>query len=282
MLLAAAVMITAGLGFKLSVVPFHMWTPDVYQGAPAPIAGFMAAVSKGAVFAALLRWWIVSGLYELPGLLLAVGLLAAASMLVGNLLALLEDNVKRVLAFSSIAHIGYLLIVLVACGLSPDPTLAMEAAAYYLVAYTVTVLAAFTLLGLLSRASGDKELDRIADLSGLFWQQPGLALLFTVALLSLAGIPLTAGFIGKFYLFSAGVDSALWGLLALLVIGSGIGLYYYLRMVFRMTLSEAPGREESAANSSWLARLACYGLVVAMLYLGIMPEPLIMLLRSIL
>jgi NADH-quinone oxidoreductase subunit N len=279
---AAAVMIITGLGFKLSLVPFHMWTPDVYEGAPAPITGFMAAVSKAAVFAALLRWWMVSGLYELPGLLWAVGLLAGASMLVGNLLALLQDNVKRVLAYSSIAHVGYLLIVLVASGLAPDPTLALEAAGYYLVAYTVTSLAAFTLLGLLSRASGDRELDRVADLTGLFWRQPGLSLLFTVALLSLAGIPLTAGFIGKFYLFSAGVAGALWGLLALLVIGSGLGIYYYLRMVFRMTMQVEQEPTEVAARASWPARLTCYSLVLAMLYLGIVPEPLISLLRTIL
>ncbi len=279
---AAGVMIFVGLAFKLSAVPFHMWTPDVYEGAPAPISGYMASVSKAAVFAVLLRWWMVSGLYELPGLLWAVGLVAGASMLVGNLLALLQDNVKRVLAYSSIAHIGYLLVVLVAAGLATDPALALEAAGYYLVAYTVTSLAAFTLLGLLSRASGDRELDRISDLTGLFWRQPGLSLLFTVALLSLAGIPLTAGFIGKFYLFSAGVAGALWGLLALLVIGSGLGIYYYLRMVFRMTAQaeEAPATE--AAGASWPARLACYGLVLAMLYLGIVPEPLISLLRTIL
>ena len=281
-LLAAGVMIVAGLGFKLSIVPFHMWTPDVYEGAPAPIAGFMAAVSKAAIFAALLRWWMASNLYDLPGLLSAVALIAGASMLVGNLLALRQDNVKRVLGYSSIAHMGYLLIVLVACGLGPSAALAGEAAAYYLVAYTVTTLAAFTLLGLLSRTSGDSELDRIDDLTGLFWRQPGLSLLFTVALLSLAGIPLTAGFIGKFYLFTTGVAGALWGLLAMLVIGSGMGIYYYLRMVFRMTMQ--PDRDEPAAAeaASWPARLTCLGLVLAMLYFGIIPEPLMDLLRTIL
>jgi NADH-quinone oxidoreductase subunit N len=280
-LVAAAVMIIAGLGFKLSAVPFHMWTPDVYEGAPAPISGFLAAVSKGAIFAALLRWWMASGLYELPGLLLAVSLLAGASMLAGNLLALMQENVKRILAYSSIAHIGYLLVVLVACGLAPDPRLAMEAAAYYLVAYTLTTLAAFTLLGLLSRAGGARELDRVSDLTGLFWRQPGLSLLFTVALLSLAGVPLTAGFVGKFYLFSAGVAASLWGLLALLVVGSGLGIYYYLRMVYRMTL-EDPERAGEPAGPGWPARLACYGLVVVMLYLGIIPGPLMEILRTIL
>ncbi len=280
-LLAAAALIIAGLGYKLSAVPFHMWTPDVYEGAPAPIAGFLAAVSKGAIFAALLRWWMAASLYELPGLLTVIAIVAGASMLVGNLLALLQDNVKRVLAYSSIAHMGYLLIVLVACGMVPQPTLAMEAAAYYLVAYTLTNLAAFTLLGLLSRASGPEELDTLADLDGLFWRQPGPSLLFTVALLSLAGIPLTAGFIGKFYLFSAGVAGELWGLLALLVIGSGLGLFYYLRMVYRMTLRAEP-QSGSAPVPGWTARLTCYGLVLGMLYFGIAPTPLMEILRTIL
>ena len=298
-LVAGGTLIVAGLGFKLSVVPFHMWTPDVYEGAPAPIAGFLAAVSKGAVFAALLRWsahrstrsssgptrrswWTASALYELPGLLWVVTLLAGASMLIGNLLALRQDNVKRVLAYSSIAHMGYLMIVLVAGGTGTDPALAIEAAGYYLVAYTATILAAFTLLGLLSRDSGERELDDIADLTGLFWRRPGLALLFTVALLSLAGIPLTAGFIGKFYLFSAGVAESLWGLLALLVVGSGMGLYYYLRIVFRMTLQDHSQQDEVSAGASWPARLACVGLVIAMLYFGVIPEPLMGLLRTIL
>jgi NADH-quinone oxidoreductase subunit N len=281
-LAAAAAMILVGLGFKLSIVPFHMWTPDVYEGAPAPVAGFLAAVSKAAIFAALLRWWIASGLYELDGVLLAVTLLAGLSMLTGNLLALRQDNVKRVLAYSSIAHVGYLLIVLVAFGVVADPALAAEAAGYYLVAYTVTTLAAFTLLGLLSRASGDLEMDSLAHLNGLFWRHPGLSVLFTVALLSLAGIPLTAGFIGKFYLFSAGIAGSLWGLLACLVIGSGIGLYYYLRMVFRMTLQTEERDSAESTATTWPARLTCAGLVLAMLYFGIVPEPLMELLRTIL
>ena len=281
LLLAAGAMIIAGLGYKLSAVPFHMWTPDVYEGAPAPIAGFLAAVSKAAIFVALLRWWMASGLYDQPALVTIVGLIAGASMLVGNLLALLQDNIKRILAYSSIAHMGYLLIVLVATSVAGSPRLAIEAAAYYLVAYTATVLAAFTLLGLLSNSGGEGEPDRIDDLTGLFWRQPGLSLLFTVALLSLAGIPLTAGFIGKFYLFAAGVDGTLWGLIGLLVIGSGISIYYYLRLVFQMA-KPSQDTEQSLAAPSWSARLTCYGLVAAMIYLGIVPAPLMGLLRTIL
>ncbi|MEP5763790.1 MAG: NADH-quinone oxidoreductase subunit N [Halieaceae bacterium] len=278
---AGAAMVFTGLGFKLSAVPFHMWTPDVYEGAPAPVSGFLAAISKAAVFAAILRWWLEAGFYEYERLLLAVGVVAAASMLVGNLLALQQSNVKRIMAYSSIAHIGYLLIVLVAIGISPDRGLAVEAAAYYLVAYAATTLAAFTLLGLLSSADGQLERDQLEDVSGLFWQQPALALLFSVALLSLAGIPLTAGFIGKFYLFTVGVDAALWTLLGLLVLGSAISIYYYLRIIFTMTQRTEPVAG-SSLQISLPGKLVFYALIGTMLYLGVMPDALMTYLGTIL
>jgi NADH-quinone oxidoreductase subunit N len=282
LLTAGAAMILAGLGFKLSVVPFHMWTPDVYEGAPAPVSGFLAAVSKGAVFAALLRWWLGSALYEFPTLLTAVAVLAGASMLVGNLLALLQENIKRLLAYSSIAHVGYLLIVLVACGISPTPALAVEAACYYLVAYTTTTLAAFSVLSLISKNSGEKELDQLQDLSGLFWRRPGQALLFTVALLSLAGIPLTAGFIGKFYLFTAGVNTALWGLLTLLVVGSAISIFYYLRIIYTMSRAQANDVDSGGEGPRRTSQAACYALIILIFYLGIAPGSLMGYLRTIL
>jgi NADH-quinone oxidoreductase subunit N len=282
LLMAGAAMILAGLGFKLSVVPFHMWTPDVYEGAPAPVSGFLAAVSKGAVFAALLRWWLGSALYEFPTLLTAVAVLAGASMLVGNLLALLQENIKRLLAYSSIAHVGYLLIVLVACGISPTPALAVEAACYYLVAYTTTTLAAFSVLSLISKNSGEKELDQLQDLSGLFWRRPGQALLFTVALLSLAGIPLTAGFIGKFYLFTAGVNTALWGLLTLLVVGSAISIFYYLRIIYTMSRAQANDVDSGGEGPRRTSQAACYALIILIFYLGIAPGSLMGYLRTIL
>ena len=282
LLTAGAAMILAGLGFKLSVVPFHMWTPDVYEGAPAPISGFLAAVSKGAVFAALLRWWLASSLYEFPALLTAVAVLAGASMLVGNLLALLQENVKRLLAYSSTAHIGYLLIVLVACGVSPTPALAVEAAAFYLVAYTLTTIAAFAVLSLISKDSGDTERDQLQDLTGLFWRRPGQAALFTVALLSLAGIPLTAGFIGKFYLITTGVSATLWGLLALLVVGSAISIFYYLRIIYTMSMTQTDEVDAYGAGLRHTSQAACYALIVLILYLGIAPESLMGYLRTIL
>jgi NADH-quinone oxidoreductase subunit N len=284
LLTAGAAMIMAGLGFKLSVVPFHMWTPDVYEGAPAPISGFLAAVSKGAVFAALLRWWLASNLYEFNSLLTAFAVLAGASMLVGNLLALLQENIKRLLAYSSIAHMGYLLIVLVACGLSPSPSLAIEATCYYLVAYAITTMGAFSVLGLISKSSGDTERDQLEDLSGLFWRQPALALLFSIALMSLAGIPLTAGFIGKFYLFTTGVNAALWGLLALLVVGSAISIFYYLRIIYTMSRTPAEDADKTGTevSLSYGSQFACYLLIFLMLYLGTAPDTLMGYLRTIL
>ena len=275
-------MVITGLGFKLSVVPFHMWTPDVYEGAPAPVSGFLAAISKTAVFAAILRWWLEAGLFEFDSLLTAVSVLAIASMLVGNILALMQENVKRILAYSSIAHIGYLLIVLVACGVSPEPALAVEAACYYLVAYAATTLAAFTLLGLLSSGEAEAERDQLSDITGLFWRQPVLSLLLSVALLSLAGIPLTAGFIGKFYLFTAGVDASLWMLLAALVIGSALSIFYYLRIVYTMTRQADEGTEPGGMRVTTSGKLVCYSLIVAMLYLGVVPGALMDYLRTIL
>jgi NADH-quinone oxidoreductase subunit N len=287
----AGIMIIAGLAFKLSLVPFHMWTPDVYEGAPAPVSGFLASVSKAAVFVATLRWFIESQAYQYQVLQTTLACLAVASMLAGNLMALRQDNVKRLLAYSSIAHMGYLLLTLVALG-KAEPGLAVEAGAYYLVAYTATSLAAFSLLGLLSRNPGgtDSETDsgpdndQLSQLTGLFWRQPALASLFSIALLSLAGIPLTAGFVGKFYIFMVGVQAELWALLSILVLGSAIGIYYYLRIIYTMSKpAPAPSGDYDATQGlSASANVLLYGLIFAMLYLGIAPEQLMTLLRSIL
>jgi len=282
LILLGAAMVFAGLGFKLSVVPFHMWTPDVYEGAPAPVSGFLSAVSKGAVFIAVLRWFLDAGLFQYSDLLAGISMLSIASILVGNLLALRQTNVKRILAYSSIAHMGYLLLVLVAAGATPEPDLAVEAGTFYVVAYVLTSLAAFSLIGIISGQNGEQEYDQLSDMSGLFWSQPGAATLFTVALLSLAGIPLTAGFIGKFYLISAGVDAALWSLLAALVVGSAIGIYYYLRIIYTMTTAAEQTATRPAGGMPAGSRLVVFLLILAMLYLGIVPESLMGYLRTIL
>ena len=276
LILMGAAMIFTGIGFKLSLVPFHMWTPDVYQGAPAPVTGFLATISKGAIFAALLRLFIDAKLYQYQSLLFCMSVLAVASMLVGNLLALKQENIKRVLAYSSIAHIGYLLVTLIVYGTLQQSGLAIEAATFYLSAYIITSLAAFSLLSIISSNTGDHELDDINQVQGLFWRQPLLALMLMIALLSLAGIPLTVGFIGKFYIFTAGIEGSLWVLLAALIIGSGISIYYYLRIVFQMTMKDpnAGGTDPVALPLPLVSKLVVCVLIFMMLYLGVLPQTL--------
>jgi NADH-quinone oxidoreductase subunit N len=281
-LLAAAAMIIAGLGFKLSLVPFHMWTPDVYEGAPSPVTGFLASVSKAAVFLVLLRWFLESDLFRYPILVDLTGLIALFSMLAGNWLALQQDNIKRMLAYSSIAHMGYLLIILVVARNIDNRALATEAAVYYLIAYTATTLAAFGLLTLICADHNERENVQLHHVSGLFWQRPLLAILMLVALLSLAGIPLTAGFIGKFYIFSAAVSGYHWILLGSLIIGSGIGIYYYLRVVFYMTRRPDEHPYEAVKPGGWQVRALSCALIASILLLGTVPQPLMAYLRSIL
>ena len=271
LILAGTALVLAGVGFKLSVVPFHMWTPDVYQGAPLPVAGFLATASKGAIFAVLLRFFMEAQLHQYNTLLVTLGILAVASMLVGNLLALQQQNIKRLLAYSSIAHFGYLLITLVAGGVLGGSNFAVEAASYYVVAYVVTTLAAFAVLSVLS-SDGEDEKQWVADLTGLFWRRPLLAGLMTLALLSLAGIPLTAGFIGKFYVFASGIEGALWILLGALVLGSAVGIYYYLRVIYVMTLPEENKATEYAIP--WLGETVAVLLAVLVVWLGVFPQPL--------
>jgi NADH-quinone oxidoreductase subunit N len=274
--LAGFVLALVGLGFKLGLVPFHLWIPDVYQGAPAPITAYVATVSKGAVFALLLRF--VSDVQALQHGALGVlfGLLAAASMIAGNVLALLQHNVKRLLAYSSIAHLGYLLVALLAGG-----SLALEAVTFYLIAYFIMTLGAFGIVTILSRESRDA--DMLEDYRGLFWSRPWLAGTLTLMLLSLAGIPVTVGFVGKFYAITAGLDARLWFLVLLLVANSAIGVYYYLRLIVAMF--EQPvwiaGRPavRVETRTGWTTVLSLGLMVSLLLWLGLYPEPMIDFIR---
>jgi NADH-quinone oxidoreductase subunit N len=276
LLLAGLAMMVTGIGFKLAVVPFHMWTPDVYEGAPAPVTAFVATASKGAMFALLLRYFIETGAYAYRPILLAFGAIAITSMIAGNLLALMQDNVKRILAYSSIAHLGYLLVAFLAGG-----AWAVEAAAFYLVAYFVTTLGAFGVVTVLSDRRRDA--DALADYRGLFWSRPWLAVIFTAMLLSLAGIPLTAGFVGKFYVLAAGVGSALWTLVVVLVVGSAIGLYYYLRIVVVMFAPATPGPKETPALAPVFpvaGRVVLAVLTLLLAWFGVYPAPLMRLIQA--
>jgi NADH-quinone oxidoreductase subunit N len=271
------VLMLVGIGFKLAVVPFHMWTADVYQGAPAPVTAFIATISKGGMFALVLRFFITFDIYRYDTLLLIFSVIAIASMFTGNLLALQQQNVKRLLAYSSIAHLGYLLVSFMA-----GRKLAIPAATFYLLAYFVTTIAAFGIITVLS--TREREAVDIKDYSGLYWRHPWLAAIFTTALFSLSGIPLTAGFVGKFYVLIAGVNSSLWLLVLILVINSAIGLYYYLRIVVAMFTPAGPEEKSVEVISPGFSLTGGIVLAVMMLLLigiGVYPFQLFELLQSI-
>ncbi|HQZ38502.1 MAG TPA: NADH-quinone oxidoreductase subunit N [Vicinamibacterales bacterium] len=268
-------LIVVGFGFKLALVPFHLWTPDVYEGAPAPTTAFVATVSKGAMLAVLLRLFSEVDGRGHHALFLGFTVLATASMVGGNFLALLQRNVKRLLAYSSIAHLGYLLVAFLASG-----ALAETAIAFYLVAYFVTMIGAFGVVAVLS--TGEHDADSLDDYRGLAVRRPWLSAVFTAMLLSLAGIPLTAGFVGKFFLTVAGGGAALWPLLAVMMVTSGIGLFYYLRVIVAMYMQ--PVSESTAAAGTarvpLVAGLTLAALTILLVWLGVYPGPLIAFIRS--
>ncbi len=275
-LLVGGAFILVGIGFKLSVVPFHLWTPDVYEGAPAPVTAYLATASKTAVFAVLLRYFVQGRAHDHQTLVDALSALAIASMLVGNVLALMQNNLKRLLAYSSIAHFGYCLVALIASG-----PLAVEAVGVYLITYVITTLGAFGVVTLASSPYKGQDADLISDYRGLFWRRPYLASILTAMMLSLAGIPVTAGFIGKFYVTAVGVEGRLWWLVGALVLGSAIGLYYYLRVLMSLFLVEA-GMKRSTAPLNWGAQVGgimVLLLMLLMLGIGLYPQPVLELVQ---
>lgn len=271
---AGMALLVVGIGFKLAVVPFHMWTPDVYEGAPAPVTGLIATVSKGAIFALLLRYFTDVDLHAYRSLILVFVAISIASMFVGNLLALLQNNVKRILAYSSIAHLGYLLVAFLASGET-----AVIAVSYYLTAYFVTTLGAFGVITVLS--GKERDADKIDDYRGLAARRPWLAAVFTVMLLSLAGIPLTAGFIGKFYVMAAGIGSALWLMVVALVVTSVIGLFYYLRVIIAMygPVLMVPNAVAAPANRSVTAGIVLAALTFLLIWFGAYPSSLLQIIE---
>ncbi len=264
-------MMVVGIGFKLAVVPFHLWTPDVYQGAPAPVTAFIATASKGSLVAFMIRLFALIDISD-QGLMVVFVVIAMASMIFGNLLALLQNNVKRILAYSSIAHLGYLLVAFLAAK-SPD----MLAGTFYLTTYFVATLGAFGVITLLSDPRNEAQ--ELADYRGLFWRRPWLAGVFTGMVLSLAGMPLTAGFMGKFYLVLVGVGAARWMLVITLVVTSTIGLFYYLRIVaamFARPSQTSPPTERLPLTGA----LTLAGLTVVLVWLGLLPSSFLDMIRS--
>ena len=273
-LVVGSALMLVGVAFKMSWVPFHMWTPDVYQGAPAPVTGFLAAAVKVAVFAFVMRWLMMAQGEYLNVLLLGLTLMAVLSMVMGNLLALRQNNLKRLLGYSSIAHMGYLIVTLAATAPQGAAALstALEGAAIYLITYACMTMLAFAVISQLAAKDRRFESGTLVDYEGLLFQQPLLAGSLILAMLALAGMPLTAGFIGKYYLVLVAVDAQLWMLLGLLVLGSSLGLYYYLRVI--LVLCKPP-----VSDHHWVLgaseKLLLMLLVLATLWLGIYPTPLI-------
>jgi NADH-quinone oxidoreductase subunit N len=258
-------MMIVGIGFKLALAPFHMWTPDVYQGAPAPVAAFVATVSKGAVMAVLIRFFFNLKGFDNQYLYVTISGIAILSMFVGNILAITQKNIKRLLAYSSIANMGYLIIILLT-GTSKG----IQASLFYLISYFITTIGAFGVISLLS--TKDYEAEKIEDFRGLFWQRPGVAVVLTLSLLSLAGIPLTSGFIAKFYVILEGMNAGLFILVVSLIINSVIGLYYYLRII-TMLFSATGDIKLPAISNTGNFTLAILG--AAILLLGVYPGWLI-------
>jgi len=264
-------MLLVGFGFKIASVPFHMWTPDVYEGAPTTVTAFMSAGVKAAAFGALLRVFD-TGLTSLASHWQPlVAALAIVTMLVGNLAALAQTSLKRLFAYSSIAHAGYLMTALVA-----RPALASEAILFYLVAYAAVNLGAFGVIAALARDG--REPATVADLAGLSERRPALAAALTVFLVSLTGIPVTAGFVGKFYLFGAAVSSG-WVVLALVgVLTSVVSAYYYLRVVVAMYMEPPLGEDNFAAVPAAAVLALVLSAGVTLLF-GVWPTPVLTLAR---
>ena len=249
-----------GLGFKVAAAPFHIWTPDVYEGAPAPVVGFMSTAPKAAAFAVLLRVMFES---HAPGRLWLVWVTAALSMTLGNVGALVQQNVKRLLAYSSIAHAGYLLVAFAAL-----PNNGIPAAMFYTASYAAMNVGAFAVVSHLAGA-GERNVS-LDDYAGLGRRSPVLAATLTIFLLSLIGIPMTGGFFAKFYVFSAALQANLVGLTIIGVLNSAVGAYYYLRIIVVMYMREA--REELPAIPVSPALGAAIGIsIAATLYLGLLP-----------
>jgi NADH-quinone oxidoreductase subunit N len=258
---AAVSFMFVGLGFKVAAAPFHIWTPDVYEGAPSPIVGLMSTGPKAAAFAVLLRIVFVINVHAL---FWVIWIAAALSMTLGNLSALVQNSVKRMLAYSAIAHAGYLLVAFAA-----SPELGISAAMFYTAAYAATNVGALAVVGHFANA-GERYVT-LEDYEGLGRSSPLLAATLTIFLISLIGIPMTGGFFAKFYVFSASIKSSLIWLTIVGVLNSGIGAYYYLRIIVAMYMRESR-KTVPVTPVPFALGLALTVCVVATLYLGMLPN----------
>jgi NADH-quinone oxidoreductase subunit N len=280
--LLGVILVTVGLGFKIAAVPFHMWAPDAYEGAPTPITAFLSTASKAAAFVVLLRIFTVSFMALADRWVLLLAILAVASMTLGNIAAILQDNIKRMLAYSSISHAGYALMGLIAVGLANSNetrAFGLTSVILYMFIYTFVNIGAFALVIMLRREHVVG--DRVVDFAGLGRRAPMASFSMLVFMLSLAGIPATAGFVGKWFLFGAAVRADYTWLAVVAVINSAISLYYYARVVVMMYMKEP--EDDARVAPSLGQRLAIATCIVFTLFFGIYPQPIIALAqRSIL
>jgi NADH-quinone oxidoreductase subunit N len=289
--LAGAALLLIGLGFKAAAVPFHFWAPDVYQGSMAPVAGFMAAGTKAAAFAMLLRVVNVAlGGAELRDRWTAIlSAIAILTMVLGNVVALAQVNIKRMLAYSSIANAGYLLVAVVAGataggaaaagGPGGDHNGAAPVVLFYLAAYAFMTIGAFAVAALVGRSGEDDSGFAIVSYAGLARRRPAIAAAMAIFMFSLTGIPPTGGFMGKFYVFKSAVDSGLYGLAVVGVLASVVGSFYYVRVVWQMYLRDPGPVDGAPARLSPPERLAILAAAVATLWIGFFPGALLDLVR---
>ena len=264
------VFVILGFCFKVSIAPFHAWAPDVYQGAPTPVTSFMATAVKAVSFAAFLRVIATQTLVGSQNLFDVLQWLAVITMTVGNVAAIMQNNLKRTLAYSSVAHSGYLLVGLIAAGISQNSAYSASSVVFYLFSYTLMTMGALAVVSLIEKSENSSV--ATDDLAGFAKRQPVLAMCLTVCLLSLAGLPPTIGFFGKFYLFSAAVNEgliwlALWG-----VINSVISVYYYLRPIVVMYMKE--GEADVADRSSHATTVTAFACAFLIVMIGIFSGPL--------
>jgi NADH-quinone oxidoreductase subunit N len=261
LLLVGGLLLLAGLLFKVAAVPFHMWTPDAYEGAPTSVTAFMSVGAKAAAFAALLRF-ALRALGDVPGAWIPLlSVVAVLTMTVGNVTALLQNNLKRMLAYSSIAHAGYILVAVTAGG-----TAGASAALFYLAVYAVMNLGAFGVLTMMGR--GTQEPVLMADIAGLGFRRPWLGLALTVFMLSLGGIPPTAGFMGKVYVFGTALQAGLVPLVIIGVLNSVVSIFYYLRVTVALYMEE-PGGEPAGVTWTAPAAIALVLALVLTLWWGV-------------
>ena len=268
-LLIGAALLFVGLGFKVAVVPFHMWTPDVYEGAPTPVTAFMSVTAKIGGFAALLRILVTgfAALIIVEGEPVAwqamVSIVAVLTLVLGNFVAIAQSNLKRMLAYSSIAHAGYILVAVAAAGTAGVADAATQSALVYMLAYMFTNLGAFAVVMAIEKEDGSGG--NIEDITGLARSRPLMAMAMTIFMLSLTGIPLTAGFVGKFMVFASAVQAGLYGLAVVGVLTSVVSAFYYMRVVVNMYLRDSAGELQPALETPyvrWAINIALAGTMI--------------------